>query len=168
MSMCRVFSCVVGRGCSLWPVCSLGKTLLTFALLHSVLQGQTCLLLQVFLSCLLVFKLRAPGPMNIFFLSWILFYWISVFVLLKGIEPISIYLYSKEYCILEILPYLDVPAHFFFGFTESSLQHSGSLLPHEGSLQLQHVRSSSLTRDQTRGPWVGNVVSSTEAAVKSR
>ena len=28
---CRVFSCVVGRGCLLWPVCSLGKTLLTFA-----------------------------------------------------------------------------------------------------------------------------------------
>ena len=40
MSMCRVFSCVVGRGCLLWPVGSLGKTLLAFALLHSVLQGQ--------------------------------------------------------------------------------------------------------------------------------
>ena len=26
MSMGRVFSCVVGRGCLLWPVCSLGKT----------------------------------------------------------------------------------------------------------------------------------------------
>ena len=35
MSMCRVFSCVVGRGCLLWPVCSLGKTLLAFALLIS-------------------------------------------------------------------------------------------------------------------------------------
>ena len=34
MSMCRVFSCVVGRGCLLWSVCSLGKTLLAFALLH--------------------------------------------------------------------------------------------------------------------------------------
>ena len=35
--MCRVFSCVVGRGCLLWPVHSLGKTLLPFALfiLHS-------------------------------------------------------------------------------------------------------------------------------------
>jgi len=30
MSMCRVFSCVVGRGCLLWPLCSLGKTLLDF------------------------------------------------------------------------------------------------------------------------------------------
>ena len=48
MSMCRVFSCVVGRGCLLWPVHSLGKILLVFALLHSVLQGQICLLLQVF------------------------------------------------------------------------------------------------------------------------
>ena len=26
MSMCRVFTCVVGRGCLLWPVHSLGKT----------------------------------------------------------------------------------------------------------------------------------------------
>ena len=53
MSMCRVFSCVVGRGFLLWPVCSLCKTLLAFALLHSVLQGQICLLLQVFLDFLL-------------------------------------------------------------------------------------------------------------------
>ena len=44
---CVVFSCVIGRGCLLWPVHSLGKTLLAFALLHSVLQGQTCLLLEV-------------------------------------------------------------------------------------------------------------------------
>ena len=54
ISMCRVFSCVVGRGCLLWPVPSLGKTLLDFALLHSVLQGQICLLLQVFLDFLLL------------------------------------------------------------------------------------------------------------------
>ena len=53
MSICRVFSCVVGRACLLWPVRSLGKTLLTFALLHSVLQGQIWLLLQVFLDFLL-------------------------------------------------------------------------------------------------------------------
>ena len=50
---CVVFSCVVGRGCLLWPVNSLGKTLLAFALLHSILQGQICLLLQVFLDFLL-------------------------------------------------------------------------------------------------------------------
>ena len=54
MSMCRVFSCVVGRECLLWPVCSPGKTLLAFALLHSVFQGQICLLLQMFLDFLLL------------------------------------------------------------------------------------------------------------------
>ena len=47
MSMCRVFSCV-GRGCLLWPVRFLGKTLLVFVLLHSIFQGQICLLLQYF------------------------------------------------------------------------------------------------------------------------
>ena len=54
MSMCRVFSCVVGRGCLLWPVHSLGKTLLAFALLYFVLQGQTCLLLQVSLEFIIL------------------------------------------------------------------------------------------------------------------
>ena len=54
MSMCRVFSCVVGRGCLLWPICSLGETLLAFALLNFVLQGQICLLLQVSLDVLLL------------------------------------------------------------------------------------------------------------------
>ena len=49
---CVVLSSVVGKGCLLWPVCSLGKTLLAFAMLHSVLQGQICLLLQVFLDFL--------------------------------------------------------------------------------------------------------------------
>ena len=42
--MCSIFSCVVGRGCLLWPVHSLGKTLLAFAFFHSVLQGQICLI----------------------------------------------------------------------------------------------------------------------------
>ena len=36
MSMCSVVSCVVGRGFLLWPVHSLGKALLAFALLHFV------------------------------------------------------------------------------------------------------------------------------------
>ena len=43
MSMCKI-SCVVGRGCLLWRMHSLGKTLLAFALLHFILQGQICLL----------------------------------------------------------------------------------------------------------------------------
>ena len=54
MSMCRVFSCVVRRGCLLRPVLSLGKTLLAFALLHFVPQGQTCLLLHISLEFLLL------------------------------------------------------------------------------------------------------------------
>jgi len=48
--MCRVFSCVVGRGCLLWPVHFLGQTLIVFALLHYIFQGQICLLLQVFID----------------------------------------------------------------------------------------------------------------------
>jgi len=56
MSMYRVFSCVFGRGCLLRTVHSLGKTLLAFALLHSILQGQICLLLQVFLDFLLLYS----------------------------------------------------------------------------------------------------------------
>ena len=56
MFMCRDFSCVVERGCLLWPVHSLGKTLLAFALLHSVFQGQISLLLQVFLDFLLLYS----------------------------------------------------------------------------------------------------------------
>ena len=54
MSMCRVVSWVVGRGCLLWPVHFMAKLLLAFALLHFVPQGQTCLLLQVSLDYLLL------------------------------------------------------------------------------------------------------------------
>ena len=54
MSICRVVSSVFGKGCLLWPECSLNKTLLAFALLHFVLQGQTCLLFQVYLDFLLL------------------------------------------------------------------------------------------------------------------
>ena len=42
------------RGCLLWPMLSLGKTWLVFALLHFVLQGQICLLFQVSLDFLLL------------------------------------------------------------------------------------------------------------------
>ena len=51
---CIELSCVAGRGCFLWLVHSLGKTLLAFALLHFVLQGQTFLLLQISLNFLLL------------------------------------------------------------------------------------------------------------------
>ena len=58
MSMCRFVSGIVGTGCLLWPVGSLGK-LLTFALLHFVLQGLTSLLLQVSLD----FQLLHSNPL---------------------------------------------------------------------------------------------------------
>ena len=66
MVMCRVVSCVVGRGYLLWPERSLGKTLLAFALLHYVLQGQICLLFQVSLDFLLFFFLY-PAVLNFYF-----------------------------------------------------------------------------------------------------
>ena len=59
MFMYTVVSCVVGRGCLLWPVHALGKTLLAFALFHFVLQIQTCLLLQV--SCYFLLLHSSPS-----------------------------------------------------------------------------------------------------------
>ena len=53
---------------------SLGRTLLAFALLHSILKGQSCLLLQVFLN----FYFCIPAPYN----GKDIFFWVLV---LKGI-----------------------------------------------------------------------------------
>ena len=53
MSICRIISFTFGRGCLLWPGCSLSKTLLAFALLHFVPQDQTGLLVQISLDFLL-------------------------------------------------------------------------------------------------------------------
>ena len=50
MSMCRVIFCVVGRGCLLWPVHSLGRTLLAFALLHSPVSSAICLCMAALLD----------------------------------------------------------------------------------------------------------------------
>ena len=54
MSMCRVVSCVVGRGCSLWWLQNSLPKELALALLQFVLQGQTCLLVPVSLDFLLL------------------------------------------------------------------------------------------------------------------
>ena len=54
MSICRIISWIVGKGCLLWPACSLDKSLLFFALLPFVLQGQTFLLFWVSLDFLLL------------------------------------------------------------------------------------------------------------------
>ena len=72
ISMCRVVSCIVGRGCLLWPVHSLGKILLPFALLHFVLQGQTCLLLYVSLDFLLLHSSPLWWKGHLFFLVLVL------------------------------------------------------------------------------------------------
>ena len=48
---------------------SLGKTLLAFALLHSVFQGQICLLLQVFLDFLLLHFLSLELELKLTFSS---------------------------------------------------------------------------------------------------
>ena len=72
MSMYRVFPCFVGRGYFLWPVHSLGKTLLAFALLHSVLQGQICLLLQVFLDFLLLHSSISQSLLKLMSIEWMM------------------------------------------------------------------------------------------------
>ena len=59
MSTCRVFSCV-GRGCLLWPVRSLGRTLLAFALLHSLSKVKFACYSKCFLTSYFCF----PVPYN--------------------------------------------------------------------------------------------------------
>ena len=71
MGMYRVVSCVVGRMCLVWPVRSVGKILLAFALLHFVLQGQTSLILQVSLDFLLL-NSSPPWWKEHLFLVWVL------------------------------------------------------------------------------------------------
>ena len=91
MSMCRVFSCVVGRGCLLWPGHFLGKTLLVFALLHSAFQGQICLLLQVFLD----FPLLHSSP-----LWWKGYlFWVLVVKVLIGLHR-TVQLQLLQHCCL--------------------------------------------------------------------
>ena len=81
MSMCRVISCVVARGCLLWPVHSLGITLLAFALLHFVFQGQSCLLFQVSLDFLLLRSSPVWWKGNLFFhvSSWMSLYFDHIY-----------------------------------------------------------------------------------------
>ena len=50
-------------------MCSLGKTLLAFTLLHFILQNQTCLLLQVSLDFLLLHSSPLEGKGHLF---WVL------------------------------------------------------------------------------------------------
>ena len=67
--MCRVFSCVLEVGVC-YDQCILLAKLLVSALLHSLFQGQICLLLQVFLDFLLfhsqspIMKRKSFGGVN--------------------------------------------------------------------------------------------------------
>ena len=54
MSMGKPVSCVVEKKCLLWSVHYFGAFMLAFTLLHFVVQGQTCPLLQVSLNFLLL------------------------------------------------------------------------------------------------------------------
>ena len=65
---CVVVSCV-WRGCLLWSVSSLDKTLLAFALLHFVFQGQICQLPQVSLDFLPLHSSPLWGKGHLF---WVL------------------------------------------------------------------------------------------------
>ena len=57
---CVESSFILLGGCLLWPVRSLGKTLLAFALLHSVFQGQ----IACYSSCFLTSYFCIPVPYN--------------------------------------------------------------------------------------------------------
>ena len=56
----RVFSCVVRRGCFLWPMCSLSKTLLSFALLYFVPKAK----FACYSRCFLTSYFCIPVPYN--------------------------------------------------------------------------------------------------------
>ena len=66
MSMCSVFSCVVGGRFLLWSVHSLGKTLLAFALIHSVFQSQISRYCRYWL-CTLAFHSLMMKRTSLFF-----------------------------------------------------------------------------------------------------
>ena len=140
MSMCRVFSCVVGRARLLWPVRSLGKTLLAFALLHSVLQGHIFLLLQVCLHFLLlhssilywkghlfwVLVLEGlVGLHRIFQLQFLLHYWSGhrlglLWYCILALEMFRdhsvIFETASKYCILDSFVYYEGYCISFKGF----------------------------------------------------
>ena len=85
-----VIFCVIGRGYLLWPVHSLGKTMLAFALLLFVFQDLTCPLLQV--------------PLDFLFLHSSLLWWKGHFffiLVLKGLvglyRTVQLHLLLLEY-----------------------------------------------------------------------
>ena len=96
----EVISCVVGRVCLLWPVCSLQKPLLSIPLLHFVHQGQICRLLQVSLDflCLHSSTLQWKG-----YLFWVL----VPEGLVSLLEPFNFCFFSTTGCGID-LDYCDI------------------------------------------------------------
>ena len=99
MSMCNVISCVVEKGCFLWPVQSFCRILLVFALLHFVLQGQTFLLLQESLNFLLLHS---------YTLWWIRHLFFCVLVLRSFLFLIILFYFFLLYNIVLVLPYINM------------------------------------------------------------
>ena len=150
MFMCRVFSCVVGRGCLLWPVRFPDITLLAFALLHSILQGQICLLLQVFLDFLLLHSSPLKWKGHLFWVlvlkalvgihrivqlqllqhywSWhrlgLLWYWM---VCLGNKDHSVIFEIASKYCILDSPVDYDGYSYFFQGLPAHNSRYNGHL-----------------------------------------
>ena len=79
---------------------SLEKTLLAFALLHSVFQGQICLLPQVFLD----FLLFIPVPYNV----KDIFFWVLVLKDLIGLHRTIQLQFLQHYWLAIDLDYCDI------------------------------------------------------------
>ena len=78
MSMCRVFSCIFGRGYSLWPVHSLGKTLLVFACFIPYSKAK----FACYSMCFLTSYLCIPVPYN----EKDTFFWVLVLNGISGLH----------------------------------------------------------------------------------
>ena len=98
--MCRVFSCVVGRRCLLWPVHSLGKTCVSLCPASFCTLGQICLLLKVSLEMLLLHS----SPLS---LKGHLF-WMLVLEVLVGLHTTIQLQLLQHYSLGTYLDYCDI------------------------------------------------------------
>ena len=92
MSMSKVVSCVVGRGCLLWPVPSGGKTV-SYCHAPFCTKGQICLLLQVSLDFLLLHSHSLWYKRHLFLV-----------LILEGLVTFHKYSSSKHYSLEALQP----------------------------------------------------------------
>ena len=93
---CVESSLVVGRRCLLWPVCSLGRTLLDFALLASVLQGKICLLLYLLMEMAMALQYSClENPMD--GRAW----WVAVYQVAQSRTRLSNFTFTFHFHALE-------------------------------------------------------------------